>query len=191
VYDESGDAVIGNVFKNNGGFGNRTNGDIAAVNVSPGPTDCFGGNVELGGGAPTTSPAAAESTYPSCTGETVPPDLNPTFLDEVACDSSNANIAGLTTGVLCLPGSHYPRQTKVVMHPLPGAKAGHHHPAIENPTSATLKTMPNPCRGVPANPWCPHQEHYSGGARSDSYAGVRTQILLLGGLPPARRTFAG
>ena len=43
----------------------------------------------------------------------------------------------------CQPGDHYPRRTKIVMHPLPPA--------------AKLPTMPNPCEGVPPNPWCPAQ----------------------------------
>ena len=42
--------------------------------------------------------------------------------------------------------AHYPRTTQVVMAPLP-AQA----------------TMPNPCAGVPANPWCS-----SGAARTSS-----------------------
>lgn len=48
----------------------------------------------------------------------------------------------------CPPGSSYPQQTKVVMHPLPKG----------------LRTMPDPCAGVPANPWCPARRsaHFTG-----------------------------
>jgi len=63
----------------------------------------------------------------------------PVFLDEVACDSESISIGPITGGSVCLPGSDYPRLTKVVMHPLPG----------------NLTSMPDPCAGVPANPWCP------------------------------------
>ena len=38
----------------------------------------------------------------------------------------------------CPPGSHYPQQTKITILPLP-----------------VLPTMPDPCAGVPANPFCP------------------------------------
>ena len=138
LYDEYGDAVIGNTYEHNGFFGNPTNGDIGAGNVEPDATDCFGGNIEYGGGAPTTSPPDAQALYPSCTGQTVPPDLNAPFIDEVACDSQSASIGPVTSGTLCPPGANYPRRTQVVMHPLP----------------AGLATMPNPCQGVPANPWC-------------------------------------
>jgi hypothetical protein len=138
LYDEWGDAVIGNTYEHNGFFGNPTNGDIGAGNLEPGPTDCFGGNVEYGGGAPTTSPPEAQSLYPACTGQTVPPDLNAPFIDEVACDANSVSIGPIGGGSICPPGANYPRMTKVVMHPLP----------------AGLATMPNPCQGVPNNPWC-------------------------------------
>ena len=139
LYDEYGDAITGNTYQNNGFFGNPTNGDIAAVNLLPGPTDCFGGNVEYGGGAATTSPPLLEALYPSCTGQTTLPDLNPVFLDQVACDSQSVSIGPISGGTFCLPGANYPRKTQVTMQPLP----------------SNLAPMPDPCSGVPANAWCP------------------------------------
>ncbi|HEY1634206.1 MAG TPA: hypothetical protein VGF64_05565 [Acidimicrobiales bacterium] len=139
IFDEYGDALIGNTYANNGFFGNPTNGDIGAVNLEPGPTDCFAGNTEKGGGSISTSPPLLQTLYPTCTGQTVPPDLNVPFLDEVACDSQSASLGPVSSGTLCLPGTNYPRRTQVVMHPLP----------------PDLASMPNPCAGVPANPWCP------------------------------------
>ncbi|HET6915341.1 MAG TPA: hypothetical protein VFH56_04565, partial [Acidimicrobiales bacterium] len=144
VFDESGIAVLHNTFSNNGGFKNPTNGDIGAGNLEPGPTDCFGGNVELRGGDVTTSPPLAQSLYPSCTGMTVPPDLNAPFLAEAACDSEAISIGPVTGGQTCLPGSNYPRlssETDVVMHPLPAALQS--------------LSMPDPCQGVPTDAWCP------------------------------------
>ena len=138
IFDEYGDAVVHNTYEHNGFFGNPTNGDIGAANVEPGPADCFAGNVEAGGHPATTSPPDLQTLYPDCTGQTVPPDLNAPFLDEVACDSGSVSIGPLTGGTLCVPGANYPRRTTVVMHPLP----------------AGLGTMPNPCQGVPDNPWC-------------------------------------
>ncbi len=139
LYDEYGDAVVGNTYLNNGFFGNPTNGDIGAGNLLVDATDCFGGNVEYGGGAVNTSPPDAQGLYPSCTGQTVLPDLNALFIAEVACDSQAISIGPVPGSALCLPGANYPRRSSVIMHPLP----------------VGLKTMPNPCRGVPANPWCP------------------------------------
>jgi len=157
-YDESGDAVIGNTYVGNGGYGNPSNGDIAATNLEPGATDCFSGNTDSAG--LTTSPPEAETLYPTCTGSTVAPDANAPFTDEVACDSGSISLVGPVTGsTLCPPGANYPRQTQVVLHALPGAHAGTYGgqavPAMENPESTGLPTMPNPCAGVPTNPWCP------------------------------------
>jgi hypothetical protein len=134
LYDESGDALLNNTYTNNGFFGNPTNGDFAQVNLLTGPTDCYSGNTDTGGSL-SSSPAGAEQTYPVCNGASTGPDLNVLFLDEVACDSQIALVGG---PVPCLPTDHYPRSTGPVMHPLP----------------AGLQSMPNPCSGVPANPWC-------------------------------------
>ncbi|MGI8493662.1 MAG: hypothetical protein ACR2NJ_13110 [Acidimicrobiales bacterium] len=139
LYDEYGDAIVGNTFSHNGFFANPTNGDVAAVNLEPGPTDCFAGNVQPGGAAVTTSPPLLQTLYPSCNGLPTLPDLNAPFLAEVACDSQSISIGGLSGGTTCLPGANYPRRTQVVMHPLP----------------AGLATMSNPCTGVPRNAWCP------------------------------------
>jgi hypothetical protein len=142
LYDEWGDALRGNTFTRNGGYGNPTNGDFAVTNFEASPTDCFSGNVDTGGTL-TSTPSYAEQLYPTCTGQaTAPTVLNPqsaVFTEEVACDSQIT--FGGATSVPCLPTDHYPRVTKVVMHPLPPASA--------------LPAMPNPCVGVPANPWCP------------------------------------
>ncbi len=140
LYDEWGDALIDNTYAGNGFFGNPTNGDYALTNFEPGPTDCFAGNTEESGGAASGTPSYAEQLYPTCNGQTVPPsDTNPqsaVFTEEVACDSTlYLPLAGKAP---CLPTDHYPRLTTVIMHPLP----------------ANLTTMPNPCAGVPANPWC-------------------------------------
>lgn len=163
LFDEWGDAIIGNSYAHNGFFGNLTNGDIAATNVEIDPTDCFSGNSDPAGLS--TSPPFAELLYPKCTGSDTLPDLDPLFFDEVACASGSISLVGPITGRdLCLPGSNYPRQTKVVMHPLPGAKPGRFGgravPALENPMSSTLPTMPDVCRhllaeGMGTNPWCP------------------------------------
>jgi hypothetical protein len=146
LYDEFGDAILDNTFTDNGGYGNPTNGDIALTNTEPGPTDCFAGNVDTGGTL-TTTPSNAQQMYPTCNGQTVPPsDTNPQsaqFTLEVACDSQISLTAGAQPP--CAPTDHYPRRTHVIMHPLPPARE--------------LPTMPNPCAGVPANPWCPAPRH--------------------------------
>jgi hypothetical protein len=142
LFDPWGDAILHNTYTDNGFFGNPTNGDIALSNFEPGPTDCFSANKDTGGTL-TTTPSDAEQLYPTCNGQTLPPSVadpqSAVFTEEVACDATFAlPLAGKAP---CLPTDTYPRQTRVVMHKLP--------PATE------LPTMPNPCAGVPSNPWCP------------------------------------
>ena len=142
IFDESGIAVINNSFKGNGTFGNPTNGDIAAVNTEPGPTDCYSANTEAGGGSAITSPSNLQQTYPSCNGATVAPNANLLFLQQAACDSQSIQLAALSGGSTCLPGANYPRHgTGQPMPPLP----------------AGLKTMPRVCSGVSPDPWCSGQ----------------------------------
>ncbi|MGH2881245.1 MAG: hypothetical protein ACRDPA_00845, partial [Solirubrobacteraceae bacterium] len=104
----------------------------------PGPTDCFSGNVEQGGGAVVTTPSNLQQTYPTCNGQTVADssDAAGSFTNEVLCDAQVSLAAGSKPP--CLPSDHYPRRKKIVMHRLP----------------KHLASMPNPCAGVPANPWC-------------------------------------
>ncbi|MHB8438670.1 MAG: right-handed parallel beta-helix repeat-containing protein [Acidimicrobiales bacterium] len=160
IFDEYGDAVIDNTYGANGSFGNPTNGDIAAANLEPDATDCFSGNIDTGGTL-STSPPEAQLLYPTCTGMTVPPDVNPVFLDEVACDSGSISIGPVQGNTVCPPGYNYPRQTGVVMHALPGAVPGSWKgkaiPALENPRSAKLPSIGNAACGkyVPKNAWCP------------------------------------
>jgi hypothetical protein len=138
LFDESGDALLDNTFSHNGFFDNPSNGDLALTNFEQGPTDCFSGNVEQGGGAVTTTPASLEQTYPTCNGQAVAASETTagSFTNEVLCDAQVSLAAGAKPP--CQPTDHYPRRTKVVMHPLP----------------KRLATMPNPCAGVPTNPWC-------------------------------------
>ena len=137
LFDDWGNAIINNSFKGNGGFKNDTNGDFAELTSTAAPTNCFSGNSDPSG--VTSSPSGLEQSKPTCDGHTVPPDSNPSFLNQVACDSQFFAALLPTGDTPCTPGSSYPRATKIVMPPLP---------------TAQLPTMPNPCAGVPANPWC-------------------------------------
>ena len=139
VYDDWGDAINNNTFTNNGSFGNQTNGDIAELQFfADSVNNCMANNKDTSGTL-TVSPTGADSMHPTCDGQ---PNggttANSTFLSEVACDSG-ADIGPINGQQSCTPNDNYPRRTKVIMHPLP----------------ANLATMPNPCAGLPSNPWCP------------------------------------
>jgi len=136
VYDDWGLEVANNTFRNNGFFKNETNGDIAEITETSAPTNCYHGNTDSSGNL-TTSPSGLQQSKPTCDRHTAPPDPNPSFTNQILCDTQ---LVSGTTGVAtpCTPGSNYPRHTEVVMHPLPKG----------------LETMPDPCQGVPDNPWC-------------------------------------
>jgi hypothetical protein len=135
LYEPYANEIEGNTFANNGGYKNPSNGDIGEVaNANPTVlTNCWHGNVEEGGGEPSSEPKGIQTTHGTCSN----PDLGgePTssvLAAQAACDSQ------LVAECPSAPGAEYPRSSAVKLLPLP-----------EQPT------MPNPCEGVPYNRWCP------------------------------------
>jgi hypothetical protein len=134
LFEASANEVTGNTFSHNGAFGNPSNGDIGEVaNANPSAKiNCWHGNVEEGGGEPTSEPKAIQATHGTCSA----PDIGGEPLTSVlgaqaTCDSQ------LVVECPGAPGANYPRSSTVTLLPEP-----------EEPT------MPNPCEGVPRNPWC-------------------------------------
>jgi hypothetical protein len=128
VFDPEGDALIGNTFAHNGYFGNPTNSDFGQITFFPGePQNCYQGNVDPDGSAPSD----LEATQPTCGSLTTNPNTDGALVAQVLCDTSLG---------ACPPGSKYPTLGKVILRPVP----------------LGLATMPNPCKGVPANAWCPN-----------------------------------
>jgi hypothetical protein len=127
VLDPEGDALLHNTFRHNGFFANPTNSDYGELSFIAGkPRNCYAGNVAPDGSVP----AELETTQPTCGPLRTNGVLDPDLLTQVLCDTGLGE---------CPPGSSYPQPTGVVMHPLP-----------------PLPTMPDPCAGVPTNPWCHH-----------------------------------
>jgi hypothetical protein len=129
--------VANNVLGGNGFFGNPTNGDLAEISNQHDPGNCWHGNTELGGGTVTSAPGNLQVTHVSC-----------------GVPNQGASLADpLTAQVICAteafgpcppsPGMSYPRTTNVQMLPLP-----------------RQPSMPDPCRGVPSNPWCHGNRHH-------------------------------
>ena len=138
LFDEWGDALTGNVFSHNGSYGHPTNGDFDQLNLENGhPTDCYSGNTEARGGSLTPEAASMQRSHTTCNGQAEPANTNSQFLGEVLCDSQVETTPGVPAQC---PTGKYPRRQFVKMHALPPARE--------------LPTMPNPCAGVPANPWC-------------------------------------
>ena len=126
-----GNKIHGNFFSGDGFFGNATNGDLATVGLVPAsatPRNCFYGN----------SDAAGRVT-------SEPKNIQAAAVDGRPCGKQGTSIDGALVSQLtcaaefgpCPPGAHYPKQTKITIVPLP-----------------VLPTMPDPCAGVPANPFC-------------------------------------
>ncbi len=139
LFDDWGNRIFGNTFKDNGFYRNQTNGDIADLSIppaeSPGaPADCVGGNKSLSGSV-TTWPLDMAALQGNCN--------NPLgYPDPASTGVLGAQVACATQAFFPCPSTtvaNYPRLTRVVMHRVP-----------------KQKTMPNPCAGVPANPWCRH-----------------------------------
>jgi hypothetical protein len=138
-YDNWGSEFAFNTFTGNGFYGNPSNGDIAEASQAGGPagpnynpdSNCFHDNTDTGGTL-TTAPANLDS-YNHC-GQTYTPSSDPTFTMQIACASSLLVSCPSTTA------ANYPKPTNVVLK-LPPAQP----------------TMPNPCAGVPADPWCSGQ----------------------------------
>ncbi len=126
VYDPMNNALLHNTFTHNGFFGNASNSDYGQITVNAGqPQNCYVGNTAPNGSAPPN----LEQVQPTCGKITTSSNTGGPLLTEVLCDTGNGP---------CSASSVYPQPTAVIMHPLP----------------AGLPTMPNPCTGVPSNPWC-------------------------------------
>jgi hypothetical protein len=141
VFDDWGNAIVNNKFHNNGFFkssagpgGNLSNADFGEITSTANSTNCFHGNVELGGGSASSSPPGLETLKPVCDQHTVPPDPNHAMTNDLACDSE-------ALGTPCTPGSYYPQPQGVP--PMPALPSN-------------LSSMPDPCTYVPRNPWCPN-----------------------------------
>jgi hypothetical protein len=126
-----GNLVQGNFFVKDGFFGNVTNGDLATVGLVPQsatPRNCFYGNRDATG---------------RVTSE--PKNIQNAAVDGRPCGKPGTSVDNALVGQLicaaefgpCPPGAHYPKQTRITILPLP-----------------VLPVMPNPCAGVPANPFC-------------------------------------
>jgi hypothetical protein len=128
-----GNQVYGNVFVHDGFFGNQTNSDLATETLSSyTPRNCFYRNIDRSGmltSAPTDIQDASVDGQP-CAG---PGTGNDAALDDQMICNTGFEPCPLPPGQ-----ARYPKQTRIVMLPLP-----------------RLPSMPAPCAGVPRNAFCP------------------------------------
>jgi hypothetical protein len=136
LFTAHGNLVTGNTFARDGFFGNVTNSDMATAGLlanSATPRNCFFGNQAVGGKL-TSEPKHIQSSNV---------DGKPCARRGTSVDSALVGQLICATGATglgsCPSGSRYPKQTKIVIAPLP-----------------VLRTMPDPCAGVPRNKFCAH-----------------------------------
>jgi hypothetical protein len=134
IFEPFANEIEGNTFAKNGGFKHASNGDIGEVsNAEPAvKTNCWHGNVEQGGGEPTSEPKLIQTTHGKCEEKDAGGEpLTSVLAAEATCDSQ------LVAECPGLPGVSYPREeTKL-------------QPLRQEPG------MPDPCIEVPKNGWCP------------------------------------
>jgi hypothetical protein len=136
-FDDFANQVIGNKLKDSGFFGNPTNGDLADISGQNTPGNCWHDNA-----AASAEPSDLQTAHADCSAPGHGDDISSTLADQVLCNTE------VLSKCADDPTHHYPRTTKVDVHRLP-----------------KLKGMPNPCKGVPANPWCPGNGTRAAGER--------------------------
>jgi hypothetical protein len=133
LFEARGNQVYRNVFSHDGWFGNQTNSDLATDTLSSyTPRNCFSRNVDRSG-ALTSTPADIED--PNVDGQ---PCGKPGTGNDVALFEQLICSTGIEPCPLPPSEANYPKQTRIVMLPLP-----------------RLASMPDPCVVVPRNAFCP------------------------------------
>lgn len=133
-FDDFGNEIADNELRDNGGFDNETNGDLAEISDLNDPGNCWHDNHDPNG--VTTAPADLQMTHAQCGVPHHGAGLTDPLSLQVICDTEAFGACPPA------PGSVYPRRTRVTLMALP-----------------RQPSMPNPCRGVPENPWCDEHHH--------------------------------
>lgn len=144
-FSDWGNEIAHNTFAHNGSFGNPTNGDIADLSQTPpedptAPANCWHDNTDSAGSL-SQWPLTLQTTQATCGGNVYPDSASTAVLTvQALCDTDFLSQASPSAPSCTLPVvASYPKTTAVTVKPLPSG----------------LRTMPDPCAGVPVNPWCP------------------------------------
>jgi hypothetical protein len=133
LYPALGNVSENNHFSHNGFFGNPSNGDIGLATAVRNPGNCFTADSVPDG----TDPPAIES--------------NPLYQPSNGmCTQTNAGDDTVLAAEAACAGQLFgpcPSTPLATNYPRPASR-------FSLPGLPKLATMPNPCAGVPANPWC-------------------------------------
>lgn len=155
-FTATGNQVLRNAFRNNGFFGNPTNGDLALFSKGSNPGNCFVGNTDPAG-VSSEPPALQENpVFNTCGMPNASPD--PVLAAQLNCATQ------LLAPCPSNPAASYPQTTKVALRMPP-----------------PQPSMPDPCAGVPVNPWCPANGAGGDGANGAGGDGVTTAGGPVGG----------
>jgi hypothetical protein len=179
-YQSYNNRIADSYFKGNGGFGNPSNGDIALVALPSASDiahiyhrktvkgyrvrdgDCFVANTDPAGLS--TDPPGVQGNPAYACGKPNPGNPDPRALFEAECAAQllaqcpSANVSGL----------NYPRPKSAFKLEMPKPQ----------------RTMPDPCAGVPVNPWCP-VKHTTGRLTSTAQSSGSGGSLAATGSDPA------
>jgi parallel beta-helix repeat protein len=148
-----GNEVAGNSLHANGDWGNPTNGDLADITAAHSPGNCWHDNTRPDGSAVTSDPPALQTTHATCGIPNSGDIAGPGGAEEVCA-----------VGLAPCPFANYPQGTQVVLHPMPAQPS-----------------MPDPCSGVPENPWCAAlAAHSAGVVRPASLSASATPAGIIG-----------
>lgn len=135
LYQAFGNVSLSNTFKHNGFFNNPTNGDVGLATNLHNPGNCFAKDSVPDG----TDPPGIETNpaYAAAGGMCTTPNAGDYGPLAAQAECATQLLAPCPSA----PGASYPR-------PSPSF-------ALTMPPAALTPSMPDPCSGVPANPWCP------------------------------------
>ncbi|MFL6238951.1 MAG: hypothetical protein ACJ735_05595 [Actinomycetes bacterium] len=158
-YQAFGNAVVDNTFTNNGFFGNPTNGDIGLLALPHNPGNCAEGNTNTDGTVSTDPPTFNSNPLYACA-DPIGPNGGDVTLQTIEALCATALLFQCPQ-VEDPPVINYPQTTGVTLH-MPPAQP----------------TMPDPCAGVPANPWCPAAATKPTVTHNLATTGLRTLLPL-------------
>jgi hypothetical protein len=148
TFQAQGNVISNNLLHDNGGFGNPSNGDLANESSVSNPRNCFYGNTDPGSGGLTSDPPMIQTVDgPPCT------------------SPGGGDSTVLLAELVCASGAYAPCPTGITGYP---SSTG-----VQLLKLGAQTTMPNPCAGVPDNPWC------TGGQLAGPPANIPEVPLLL------------
>ncbi len=146
-----GNEVADNFLMDNGFLGNVTNGDLADGHITSTPGNCWHGNFDPRG--LTSAPANIQTTLGTCG---VANQGDPTVETEGLCVSGFDPQA-----CAALPPLHTLARTGAVLLPIPHEQS-----------------MPDPCAGIPASPWCEQDSQTNQGSTAWLATATRGELTV-------------